>query len=141
MRLHQSFSAALECRRGYAVEEFSAMIHKPAKSIGEMRSLLVELERRMKNVLEIVGEEVGTMHAKSVLTAILDPITKQHTVQYQGGTGKEDFEAYKRKVREFVNGASGADGKDPNAMQIGAIIGQTRKEEERGLWGDGRRGV
>ena len=58
------------------ISEFSGMVAKPAKTTQEMRSLVTEMERKMKRVEDITSEEVSEVHAKSVLTSILDPVTR-----------------------------------------------------------------
>ena len=40
---------------------------------GETIALLTEMNRKMKLVEDVTGEEVSEMHARSVLVGILDP--------------------------------------------------------------------
>ncbi len=54
-------------------------------------------------------------HAKSVLTGILDPTTRQHTAMYHGS--KASCEQLKKVVLELVNNVT----RGPDSMQIGAL--------------------
>ena len=67
-----------------------------AKSPGESIALLTEIDRKMKLVDDVTGEEVSEMHARSVLVGILDPVTRQHTLHEL-----LSHEALKKIVQEF----------------------------------------
>ena len=118
--LHQRFGPSVAARQGKVMHELSQMVTKPAKSPAETRSLVTELERRIRTAEEITGDVLGDAHGKSILAAILDPITRAHTSAYQGSaTGYQDF---KRVVLEFANntadtGAKANSGAEP--MQLG----------------------
>ena len=64
--------------------EFSAMVARPAKTPEETRNRITEMERRIKLVEDITGEEISENHIKSVLVGILDPVTRQHNAMYHG---------------------------------------------------------
>ena len=114
--LHQRFEPGLAIQQGMILADFSGMVAKPAKTPAETRDLMTEIQRKVKNIEDITGEKVSDNHAKSVMTGVLDPTTRQHTAMFHGAaTGPVSF---MRKVLEFVNNASGA---NPDAMQIGSL--------------------
>ena len=95
-KLHMHFGPSFSAKQGMALADFSGMVAKPATKPGETKSLITELERRMKMVEELTGELISDNHAKSVLVGILDPMTRQHTAMHHGGnTG---YEKLKRVV-------------------------------------------
>ena len=80
-RLRQRFERGLAARQGIVIEEFSGMVSRPAKNPGETIALLTEMDRKMKLVEDVTGEEVSEMHARSVLVGGLgscDPPTHRH---------------------------------------------------------------
>ena len=84
-KLHMHFGPSLSAKQGMALADFSGMVAKPATKPGETKSLITELERRMKMVEEVTGELISDNHAKSVLVGILDPMTRQPTAMHHGG--------------------------------------------------------
>ena len=69
-----------------------------AKSPGESIALLTEMDRKMKLVDDVTGEEVSKMHARSVLVGTLgscDSPTHRHEPL--------SHEALKKIVQEFAN--------------------------------------
>ena len=54
-------------------------VTRPAKSPGETTAQLTEMDRKMKLVEDVTGEEVSEMQAWSVLVGNLDLVTRQHT--------------------------------------------------------------
>ena len=44
---------------------------------------MTELDRRAKNVFEIRGTDIEKRHYKYIIVGILDPNTRQHTIEYQ----------------------------------------------------------
>ena len=70
-RLKQRFEPGLAARQGIVMAEFSGMVARPAKSPGATVALLTEMDRKMKLVEDVTGEEVSEMHARSVLLWIL----------------------------------------------------------------------
>ena len=130
-KLHQRFGPSLSCKQGMVLMEFSAMVSKPAKTPDETRHLITEMERRIKMVEEVTGEDVSENHAKSVLVGILDPLTRQHTAMHHGS--KASCEQLKRVVLEFANNVA----RGPDAMHLGAIGQQDGEEDEHAhLHGD-----
>ena len=63
--------------------EFGSLASKAARTPEETRKLLIEFENRLRGVEEVEGRPVDAMHAKSILIAILDPATRQHTAVRQ----------------------------------------------------------
>jgi hypothetical protein len=106
--LHRRFEPALQNRQGIALTELNKLLLHPAKTPGDMRTLLTTLEEKMKMVEDITKEKVGPSHAKSILIGLLDPITRQHTAMIQGvNTG---YHALKDAVMTFTNNAVGLQG-------------------------------
>ena len=62
-RLKQRFELA--ARQGVVMAEFSGMVARPAKSPGKTIALLTEMDRKVKLVEDVTGEEVSEMHARS----------------------------------------------------------------------------
>ena len=124
-KLHMHFRPSLSAKQGMALAHFSGMVSKPATKPGETKSLITELERRMKMVEEVTGELISDNHAKWVLVGILDPMTRQHTAMHHGGnTG---YEKLKRVVLEFTNNVAGSD----SAMHINRIAETFNEEQEQ----------
>ena len=124
-KLHMHFGPSLSAKQGMALADFSGMVAKPATKPGETKSLITELERRMKMVEEVTGELISDNHVKSVLVGILDPMTRQHTAMHHGGnTGYEKLE---RVVLEFTNNVAGSD----SAMQVDQIAETFNEEQEQ----------
>ena len=121
--LHQRFGPSVAARQGRVMHELSQMVSKPAKTSAETRSLVTELERRIRVAEEITGDQLGDAHVKSILAAILDPVTRAHTSAYQGAATK--YHDLKRVVLEFANNTavvSSSGGKSdtgPEPMQLG----------------------
>ena len=115
-KLHQRFGPSLSSKQGLVLMEFSGMVAKPAKTPTETRTLVTEMEQRIKLVEDITGTEVSENHVKSVLVGILDPTTRQHTAMYHGN--KYTCDELKRVILEFVNNVSR---RDDNAMQVGRV--------------------
>ena len=83
----------------------------PAKDIRETKGLLTELEKRIKEVEEMV-ETVSEAHAKSVLIGFLDADTERHTALIQGSA---TYGILRRDVLTFVNCAP----RVPKAIHMG----------------------
>ena len=77
-RLKQRFEPGLAARQGIVMAEFSGMVARPAESLGKSIALLTEMDRKMKLVEDVTGEEVSEMHARSVLVGSCDPPTHRH---------------------------------------------------------------
>ena len=123
-KLHMHFGPSLSAKQGMALADFSGMVAKPATKPGETKSLITELERRMKMVEEVTEELISDNHAKSVLVGILDPMTRQHTAMHHGGN--TEYEKLKRVVLEFTNNVAGSD----SAMQVDQIVAETFNGEQ-----------
>lgn len=117
-KLHMHLGPSLASRQGMVLAELSGMVAKLAKTPGETRSLLMELERRVKVAEDVTVESISDMHSKSILVGILDPVTRQHTAMHRGT--RASYDQLKRVVLEFVNNMARVD----DAMQVG-MIGET----------------
>ena len=136
--LHQRFGPSVAARQGRVMHDLSQMVSRPAKTPAETRSLVVELERRIRVAEEITGDSLGDGHTKSILAAILDPTTRAHTSAFQGSATK--CHELKRVVLEFANNTAVASAKDHGGvepMNIGCVadpascseVGATQDDE------------
>ena len=78
------------------------MVARQAKSPGETSALLAEMNRKMKFVEDVTGEEVSEMHVRSLRVVILDSVTRQHTAMNHS----KSCEAFKKIVQEFANNST-----------------------------------
>ena len=102
-KLNRMFETSLENRQGMVLTEFNDLIKSPAKTPGELRKMITEMENKMKTVEDITKVSVNEFHAKSVLMGIMDPLTRQHTaMQHQPG---DNFNRLKENVLKFTNNA------------------------------------
>ena len=131
--LHQRFGPSVAAKQGRVMCDLSAMVAKPAKTTSETRALVVELERRIRLAEDVTGDVLGDGHVKSILAAVLDPVTRAHTSAYQGvGTSYQEL---KRVVLEFANNnlantSSVNKPSGPDPMQIGKCTTCHVDEEE-----------
>ena len=121
-KLHMRFGPSLASKQGMVLMDFSGMVARPAKTTEETRNLITEMERKIKMVEDVTGEEVSENHAKSVLVGILDPTTRQHTAMYHGSNAT--CEQLKKVVLEFTNNVA----RGPSPMQIGGLNQQENPE-------------
>ena len=127
--LHQRFGPSVAARQGKVMCDLSQMVAKPAKNPAETRTLVSELERRIRVAEDITGDALGDGHIKSILASILDPTTRAHTSAFQGVSSS--YQELKRAVLEFANNtvANKMDGPEP--MNIGKCA-----EERQPMWGE-----
>ena len=97
------------------------------------KTLVVELDSRMRRVEEVTGETVDGQSGPAVLIGILDPTTKAHPTQYHGVD--TTFAVLRRKVMEFANtmdtGKTAT--RDSNAMDLSAVNSYLADFTESGL--------
>ena len=126
-RLKQRFESGLAARQGIVMAEFSGIVARLAEGPGRTIALLTEMDRNMKLVEDVTGEEVSEMYARSEVVGILDLVTRQHTTMNHS---KSD-EALKKIAQEFTNNSTSQE-----AMQIGRVeagaTGDVRGREEHG---------
>ena len=101
-KLRLRFEPGLQAKRGIILMELNNMQGSPAKSPAELVILITELEQKIKTVRDITGEEVGEMHAHSVLIGILDPLTRSNTAMSHG----LKYEQLKKLIIQFANNAT-----------------------------------
>ena len=77
--LFRHFQPALAAREAVAYADVMGMISKKAKTLGEMRKFMVELEDKVRICRELCGIEVEKHTLRSVLVGMLHPLTRQHT--------------------------------------------------------------
>ena len=128
--LHQRFGPSVAARQGKVMCDLSQMVVKPAKSPAETRTLVTELERRIRIAEDVTGNVLSDSHIKAILASILDPTTRAHTSAHQGV--QSSYQDLKRAVLEFANNnvASRHDGPEP--MQIGKCC----EDPEPPTWAD-----
>ncbi|MDA8582756.1 hypothetical protein N9L68_00955 [bacterium] len=100
-RLHSFFELTLAVRESEVSADFSLMCRKPAKDTNELRKMMIEMQDKIRKFKEVVGKPPDEMHEKSILTAILDPETRKHTVSQQNMS--VPLIDLKQKIEEFVN--------------------------------------
>ena len=71
-KLHLQFEPALVMREAVAMASFTNMVSRRAKTPGETKALLVELDERAKRVEEATGEPIDNRHRMSVVMGIID---------------------------------------------------------------------
>ena len=116
-KLHRRFGPSLAAKQGMVLNDLVAMVQKPAKSPSETKGLVTELERRVKMAEDVTKNTMDDNHLKSILVALLDPLTRQHTTMHQGADTTYDM--LKRYVLEFANNVTVRC--EATAMQIGRV--------------------
>ena len=64
LKLIARFEPGLAVKQGMVLADFSGMILKPAKNTGETKSLITEMERKMKIIDEVSNEPLSDSHAR-----------------------------------------------------------------------------
>ncbi len=131
MRLVSYYEPGLACQQAAALHEMTRMSSHPAKTVEETKKLVAEFNVRLQLAEELSGKLIDTEHQRSVLCGILDPRTREHTLQYQGVDA--DLDVLKRKIFAFINGATSpptatttaaaSSGRGAQPMLIGALGG------------------
>ena len=108
-------------RQGQVFVDFVAMVTRPAKTVNETRELIMETDRKLKEIRDLTEEGVSDIHAKSVLIGFADQMTTQHTAHRQG----DPFEVFKLAVVEFTNAVATStaamDDIKSEPMQLGKV--------------------
>ena len=135
MKLHLQFEPALVMREAVVMASFTNMVSRRAKTLGETKALLVELDERAKRVEEVTGEPIDNRHRMSVVMGVIDSESMKHTAQFQGAKQRADI--LQRKVIEFANLMSTGT-KAMDSMDIGRFEKQQHAERnaERKSWAD-----
>eukprot|EP00973_Karenia_brevis_P037538 5179959-Karenia_brevis.AAC.1 len=71
-KLSRRFEPSIAAREGRLMAEFSGLVAKPAKTPNDLKQILTEMERKVKEIKEM-GMEVSESHERSVLIGVLDP--------------------------------------------------------------------
>ena len=100
-QLNSYVLAQIEALKGPVLAEVNSTIRNPAKDLKEMRSKVVELDKKMKLVKDVTGVPIDANHAKSVLIGAMDGDTRRHTAEHHS----ESYEVLKMKVLNFANNA------------------------------------
>ena len=131
--LHQRFGPSVAARQGRVMCDLSQMVSKPAKTPAETRTLVTELERRIRIAEDITGDSLGDGHIKSILASILDPTTRAHTSAYQGVS--TTYQELKRAVLEFANNTVANRADAPEPMNIGKCS-ESQEHQRQPMWAD-----
>ena len=134
-KLRLRFEPGLAAKQGMIIAEFSGMVAKPAKSPQETVSLLTDMEKRMKMIVDITDAPISDIHAKSVLIGILDPMTRQHTTMWHASS----YEELQQKVVEFANNATASSGPAPmqlDRMEMQQQCQDCNQQQAPQDWGD-----
>ena len=129
--LHMRYGLSSAAKQGQVMGDVISIVQKPCKTPADTRARVIELERRVRLAEEVTGKTLDDNHVKSVLAAILDPLTRAHTTHLLGT--ETDYQDLKRGVLEFVaNNANIGGGKStsPDAMDIGQIAETTGDLQE-----------
>ena len=114
-RLFAHCQPELAAREGQALSNVLLMQTKRAKSLAELRGLIVELEGRVRICKDLCGLDIEDNSLHSMLVGMLDSETRRHTTRYQGMD--TSFETLKVEVLKFINVTS----IDSDAMNIGHV--------------------
>ena len=130
--LHMRFGLSTAAKQGQVMADVITIAQKPCKSPADTRARVIELERRVRIAEDVTGKPLDDSHIKSVLAAVLDPITRAHTTTLMGaGFG---YQALKRGVLEFAANNAVAAGStklsEASAMDIGHLGQSTADEPE-----------
>mgnify|MGYP000571085284 CR=1 FL=1 len=115
--LNRRFEPSVAARHGVVMADFTGMVGRPAKTLGELQTLMTEIMRKIKIIEDITGQEVFDMMAKAVLLGVLDPLTRQHTAAMHS----QSFTKLRVKVLEFASNAVPNGGRD--TMDVGRCSG------------------
>ena len=115
-QLRRRFEPSVAARHGAVLADFTNMVTKPAKNSTELMSMITDMDRKMKFLEDVTGEEVPGMMAKAVLIGILDPLTRQHTATLH----TLQYDKLKPKVMEFASNATSSTG-GKEAMQADRV--------------------
>ena len=118
--MFRHFQPALAAREATAYVDVMSMISRKAKTLSEMRKLMVELEDKVRICRVLCGIEVEKHTLRSVLVGMLDPETRRQTVN--GQDMASSYETLKDAVLRHINHNDNG-----NAMHSGAFQGLRRR--------------
>jgi hypothetical protein len=127
--LNRRFEPSVAARHGVVMADFTSMVGRPAKTPGELQTLITEIGRKIKMIEDITGEAVPDMMSKSVLLGILDPLTRQHTA----ASHSQNFTKLRLKVLEFAGNAipmGGKEARDIGRVETGSTLWRRAWEEQ-----------
>ena len=126
--LRHRFEPTIAAKQGSVLADFTGMVSKPAKTPGDVITMVTEMGRKVKYLEDVSGEELPPMMAKAVLIGILDLLTRQHTASVQSLS----YEKRKIKVVEFATNATPA---AKEALTVDRVEGPEQPEGAEG-WED-----
>ena len=77
-RLHEHFEQTLMVREGQVLADLATMATKTARNPSETKEFMLDLEDRIRKVIEVVGRAPDDMHCKSIVLGFLDVETNRH---------------------------------------------------------------
>ena len=83
-QMHMRYGLSAAAKQGKVMSEVAMMATRMAKNPAETRSLVTELEKRVRAAEEITGRPLDGNHQKSILVSLLDPTTRAHTSTLHG---------------------------------------------------------
>ncbi len=99
--LARNYEPSLESMSGKALSDLNVMMSKKATNPAETRQLMQEMDAKMRLVEDLSGAPMDNRHQTSILKEFLDPVTRAHTYEHQGGG---NFANFRREVLKFCNG-------------------------------------
>ena len=123
-RLARNYEPSLESMSGQALSDLSAMMLKKAANPSETRQLMQNMDAKVRLVEDLSGAQLDDRHLTSVLKEFLDPVTRAHTYEHQGGG---NFATFRREVLRFCNGnitanpTAAAGGRGAQPMAVGSL--------------------
>ncbi len=149
--LARNYEPSLESMSGQALSDLNALMSKKAANPAETRQLMQVMDAKVRLVEDLSGAPMDNRHQTSILKEFLDPVTRAHTYEHQGGG---NFANFRREVLKFCNGnitvnpTTGGGGRGAQPMEWAkSFIGQFNDgnleaavpEEENWdqMWNDG----
>ena len=91
-------------RQAHAMNQFTGMVSKRARTIIETKQLVNEMDRRAKAWQELKTDgRISEEHLKSVLASVIDTQTQMHTLS----VSTNSYAEFKAAVLDFANAVIG----------------------------------
>ena len=86
-KLRMRFGPTVTTKQGIILAEFSGMVRKPTTTLGELVAMMTEMDKKIWMIEEMIpcrdgNSPISSLHKKSVLVGIMDPMTRQHTATH-----------------------------------------------------------
>ena len=115
--LHGHYEPTLMVREGQVLADLATMATRTAKNPSETKKFMLDLEDRIRKVIEIVGRAPGDMHCKSIVLGFLDVETNRHCGINVGAS--VPYHELKTRVLQYTKavGAKNSDKMDVSAVK------------------------